>query len=57
MGTKQIHPAPATIESFRQRIEREYAEGMKELREYFDLCDAERERRYKAGDKNVYEEL
>ena len=57
METRQTHPAPVATESFRQKIEREYAEGMQELLAYFRQCDAERERRYKAGDKKVYEEL
>ncbi len=57
MVTKETHPAPVATESFRKKVEREYAEGMQELREYFLLCDADRERRYNAGDKGVYDEL
>ena len=57
MGTKQTDPSPVATESFRQKVEREYAEGMQELLAYFRQCDAERERRYNAGDKGVYQEL
>ena len=57
MPHDQITLTAVPAESFRQRVEREYAESMQELKELFRRCDADRERRFKAGDTQVYEEL
>ena len=43
--------------SYIKRIRKEFIKGQLEIREFFRQCDAERERRYNAGDKRVYEEL
>ena len=57
MGAKQNVPEAAPAESFGERVQRNFAESEREMLEFFRRCDAEREKRYNAGDTGVYEEV